>query len=118
MDHETVRHALRSELQSRGYDVGGDTAGLRSELYVRGSGDTAAALFEFKTTADEACESMYQGRWLSHLPPRFAVLPVSQKHESGTDFLAQAGLSLLFYEEREGRVAFIDLPVAESSFKR
>jgi hypothetical protein len=118
MKHPAVRRALRSELESRGYDVGGDTVGLRDDLYVRGSGDLAAALFEFKSTADEACATMYQGRWMSHLPPRFAVLPVSQRYEPALDMLTQSGLSVLFYEECEGSVVFSDLAEAVALFKR
>ena len=33
--------------------MAGDTVGLRGELYVRGDRDRAAALFEFKSTAEE-----------------------------------------------------------------
>ena len=49
-----VRAALRGELEARGYRVASDTLSLRGELYVRGDNDLARALFEFKTTAEEA----------------------------------------------------------------
>jgi hypothetical protein len=118
VNRTAVQEALRSELVSRGYEVGGDTVGLRDDLYVRGSGDLAAALFEFKSTADEACATMYQGRWLSHLPPRFAVLPASERDQPALDMLTQSGLSVLFYEERDGSVVFSELAEAVALFKR
>jgi hypothetical protein len=113
-------------LETRGYAVAGDTVRLRGELYVQGDGDRAAALFEFKATVEEAFFTMYQGSWLPHLPPRFAVLPVSEGNDPGIDMLAQAGLSILFYEVRDtedpdagnGRVAFIDLEAALATIAR
>jgi hypothetical protein len=113
----TVKRALFAELESRGYAMGGDTVGLRGDLYVRGAGDSAAALFEVKATADEACATMYQGRWLDHLPPRFAVLPVSERHEQGIEFLVQSGLSVLYYEVCAGDVVFPDIVEAVASFR-
>jgi hypothetical protein len=89
--------------------VAGDTVSLRGELYIRGEGDKALALFEFKATAEEACYTMYQGSWLSTMPPRFAVLPASERAEPGLDILRQAGLSVLLYEADQGGVVFLDL---------
>lgn len=118
MKRLTIRQALRAELEGRGYDVGGDTVGLRGDLHVRGAGDLAAALFEFKTTADEACITMYQGRWLDHLPPRFAVLPWSEQGDPALDMLTQSGLSVLFYQQIDGKVTFPDICEAVASFRR
>jgi hypothetical protein len=117
MTHLAIRQALRAELESRGFDIGGDTAGMRDDLYVRGAGDLAAALFEFKATADEACATMYQGRWLDHLPPRFAVLPLSESGDPALEILTQSGLSVLFYEVRDGTVAFPEISEAVASFR-
>jgi hypothetical protein len=113
-----VRSALSGALQARGYSVAKDTAGSAGELYVQGDGDRAAALFEFKQTADEACMTMYQGSWLPTLPPRFAVLPAAERLELGVDFLRQAGLSVLFYEAQEGAVAFVDFDKALADIAR
>jgi hypothetical protein len=117
VDQVFIRQALRSELERHGYDVGGDTVSLRGDVYVRGTGDLAAALFEFKQTADEACVTMYQGRWLAHLPPRFAVLPASERGHAALDMLTQSGLSVLFYEHDGEIVRFLELPGALALFK-
>lgn len=101
-----VRDALRRELKDRGYSVARDTAGLREVLYIQGDGDRAAALFEFKTTVEEAIDTMYQGSWLPDIPPRFAVLPSSQKDNPELELLGQAGLSVLLYEASDGIVVF------------
>jgi hypothetical protein len=108
----TVRHALSFELESRGYLVADDTVSLRGELYVRGDGDRVAALFEFKSTAEEAARTMYQGSWSAELPPRFAVMPVSQKEQVEIDLLHQAGLKTLFYETAAEAMVFADLDAA------
>jgi len=89
--------------------VATDSAGSKGELYIQGVGDRAVALFEFKPSAEEACLTMYQGSWLPTLPPRFAVLPVSESAAASVDFLRQAGLSVLFYEWVDGQVTFVDL---------
>jgi hypothetical protein len=107
-----VLEALRSELASRGYPVASDTVSLRGELYVRGDGDRAAAIFEFKATAQEAAETMYQGRWTSDLPPRFAVLPVCERAAPEASFLEQAGLSVLFFAEEGQDILFAELEEA------
>jgi hypothetical protein len=112
-----VRQALRSELERLGYEVAGDTVGLRDELYVKGAGDLAAALFEVKTTAGDACNDMYQGRWFSQMPPRFAVLPPAERSDPGLDMLLQSGLSVLFYDETEGNISFPELADAVKLFK-
>jgi hypothetical protein len=112
LDAGAVRQALRFELESRGYRVAYDTVTLRGELYVRGDGDQAAALFEFKSGAEEAVETMYQGSWTADLPPRFAVMPVSQRDEIEVELLRQAGMETLFYEATEKATAFLGLDAA------
>jgi hypothetical protein len=104
-----VREALRGELTLRGYPVASDTISLRGELYVRSAGDRAAGIFEVKETAAEAAETMYQGRWTADLPPRFAVLPAVERCHPETEFLEQAGLSVLFFEVEGQGVVFLGL---------
>jgi hypothetical protein len=111
-DTGAVRRALYLELEGRGHVVAGDTVALRGELYVRGEGDRAAALFEFKSSVEEAVETMYQGSWTTDLPPRFAVLPFSQRDHSEVELLRQAGMKTLFYEAASGEVVFADLDAA------
>jgi hypothetical protein len=111
-DTSAVRRTLCLELEGRGHVVAGDTVALRGELYVRGDGDGVAALFEFKSSAEEAVETMYQGSWTADLPPRFAVLPVSQRDHFEVELLRQAGMKTLFYEVISGEVAFEDLDAA------
>jgi hypothetical protein len=112
LDSAAVQRALRSELEGRGYTVAGDTVGLRGELYIRGDGDRAAALFEFKSTVEEAFSTMYQGSWLADMPPRFAVLPASEKDDPAVDILRQAGLKTLFYDLGDGGIVFEDIEEA------
>ena len=107
-----ARHALYLELEGRGHVVAGDTVALRGELYVQGDGDRVAALFEFKSSVEEAVETMYQGSWTADLPPRFAVLPVTQRDRSEVELLRQAGMKTLFYEAASGEVVFADLDAA------
>jgi len=109
-----VREALRQELSSRGYPVASDTISLRGELYVWGSGDRAAAIFEFKATALEAAETMYQGRWTADLPPRFAVLPAAEAGAPEADLLQQSGYSVLFFEAGSQDILFVELERALS----
>ena len=101
-DHRTIRAALAAELEGRGFSVAGDTVGLGGVLYIEGENDRAAALFEFKDTAEEAIETMYQGRWMPEMPPRYAVLPRSERDKPELDMLRQAGLSFLLYENHDG----------------
>jgi hypothetical protein len=107
-DSAIVRQALRVELETRGRRVANDTVGLRGELYVWGDGDRAAAMFEFKPSAGEAFETMYQGSWPSTLPPRFAVLPASERDAPALDMIAQAGLSVLLYQAVGGKLVFVE----------
>jgi hypothetical protein len=109
-----AREALRRNLTAGGYAVASDTVSLRRELYVRGDGDRAAAMFEFYGVAADAVQAMYlgQGRWTPELPPRFAVLPAAERTAPEADFLQQAGFSVLFYEERAGAVSFVGFPEA------
>jgi AcrR family transcriptional regulator len=108
-DAGTVREALRSELESRGYSVASDTLGSRGELYISGATDLAEALFEFKRTAREAWDTMYQGSWVVGLPPRFAVLPRSAADESEFELLEQARIAPLLYGAEGETVVFDDL---------
>lgn len=75
-------------------------------------------MFEFKATAEEACVTMYQGRLLPTMPPRFAVLPVSEKGDPGLDMLEQAGLGVFLYEVDADRVVFVDLDAALAEMAR
>jgi hypothetical protein len=56
-----IREALRKELTARGFEVASDTVSARGELYTRGAGDLASAIFEFKDTANDAIATMYHG---------------------------------------------------------
>jgi hypothetical protein len=108
-DRGAVRDALRGELVSRGYEVASDTLGSRGELYVIGTDDLARALFEFKTSAAEACDTMYQGSWTAGLPPRFAVLPAHAAEESAFELLEQMRVVPLLFALEDGAVRFGDL---------
>jgi hypothetical protein len=118
IDLRKVRDALHQELTARRYVVARDTAGSNGQLYVQGDGDRAAALFECKADADDACVSMYQGSWLPSLPPRFAVLPDAERLTSSVDFLRQAGLSVLFYTAGDSGVVFAELEEAFEEITR
>jgi hypothetical protein len=118
IDPRKVREALRQELAARGHLVATDTAGSNGQLYVRGDGDRAAALFEFKADAADACVTMYQGSWLPSMPPRFAVLPSTERMTSSVDFLRQAGLSVLFYTAGDAGVVFVELEEALGEMAR
>jgi hypothetical protein len=118
IDPRKVRDALHQELTARGYVVARDTAGSTGQLYVKGDGDRAAALFEFKADADDACVTMYQGSWLPSMPPRFAVLPDTERFTSSVDFLRQAGLSVLFYTAGDAGVVFVELEAALGEMAR
>ena len=117
-DGEAVRNALREELERRGYSVAADTVSLRGDLHVLSEGDGAAAILEIKATATEAAESMYQGHWMPDLPPRFAVLPVTERERPEVDLLQDAGLNTLFYTVTNRRVILVDLDAAVAAFKR
>lgn len=104
-----IREALRSELEARGLDVASDTVAARGELYVRGDGDLAAAMFEFKPTVREAMDTMYQGHWTEGLPPRVAVLPADAASDPYFEVLEQARIVPLLYETTGDGVTFLDL---------
>lgn len=105
----SVRDALRTQLAALGYDVGSDTLGMRSGLYVMGENDLAKALFEFKLDVREAMETMYQGSWVAGLPPRFAVLPAEAAEDPSFELLEQARIIPLLYTSSDGGVQFSDL---------
>lgn len=93
---DTVRTALVAVLTQRGYRVQSDTYG-RGGLYLMGDGDLALALFEVHPSAREAIGAMYQGAWVAGLPPRFAVLPESARHEDSYEMLEQMRIVPLLY---------------------
>lgn len=107
-----ARRALVQELKSRGLNVGDDTVSSRGELYVKGSGDLAAGLFEFKQTAVEAIDSMYQGSWTEGLPPQFAVLPADAASDPSYELLEQMHIHPLLHETTEDGVTFLELEAA------
>lgn len=109
MSIEMVRSALSACLELMGYEVGSDSHGLRSGLYLRGSGDLARALFEFKPTAADACQDMYQGNWGPEMPPRFAVMPDSERDAPDLEMLEQIGVTPVFYAEHGEYVEFPDI---------
>jgi hypothetical protein len=109
---EAARTALRAELEARGHRVASDTLGLRRELYLKGDGDLAKALFEFMPSAAEACDRMYQGSWIEGLPPRFAVMPACEQGSPELEMLEQVRVRPLFFETRAEGVAFRDLDAA------
>ncbi len=105
-----VRAALREDLTQRGFQVASDTLGARSELYIIGESDLASALFEFKASAREAVDTMYQGSWVAGLPPRFAVLPADQAADASVEMLEQMRVVPLFFQaDAKGRITFPDL---------
>lgn len=112
------REALRAELAARGHEVAGDTYASRGELYVKGTGDLAAALFEFKPTAAEAAVTMYQGNWTVGMPPRFAVLPARAAEEPEFELLEQMHLIPLLYDDADDGVVFRDLDAALARLRR
>lgn len=113
-----VQQALRRELGVRGLDVADDTVAARGVIYVKGYGDLAAGLFEFKETVVEAMETMYQGHWIDGLPPRFAVLPAAEAHDSSFELLEQARIIPLLYEVDGDAISFVDLDTAVARLKR
>ncbi len=108
-DTSAARDALRRELSARGHEVASDTLGSRGELYIVGQDDLAAALFEFKSSAREACDTMYQGSWIEGLPPRFAVLPRESAEEPCFELLEQMRVIPLLYGNNGGGIEFDDL---------
>lgn len=104
-----VRSALRSELEARGLDVADDTVASRGQIYVKGDGDLAAGLFDFKSSAREAVDTMYQGHWSAGLPPRFAVLPAAATAEPDFEMLEQVRIGAVLYEVVGDVITFRDL---------
>ena len=107
-----VQLALRRELESRGLDVADDTVAPRGELYVKGGGDLAAGLFEFKRTVRETVDTLYQGHWTEGLPPRFAVLPADAANDPSFELLEQMQINPLLYETAEDGITFLELDAA------
>lgn len=113
-----VRRALRNELESRGLDVADDTVASRGEVYVKGAGDLAAGLFEFKSAVHEAIETMYQGHWTEGMPPRFAVLPAEAASDPSFELLEQMRILPLLYERVGDSISFPGLDAALESLRR
>jgi len=97
-----VRAALRERLVARGHVVESDTLGPRGGLYITGSGDLAAALFEFKNSAHEVVDTMYQGAWID-------VPPASSTGEGAFELLEQMRIIRLLYVVDGDTVEFVDL---------
>jgi hypothetical protein len=109
IDPRVLRDALRHELTERGLETAGDSHGMRSDIYILGENDLARALFEFKPTVAEACDTMYQGSWVAGLPPRFAVLPASESESPELEMLEQIQVTPVFFSVEDGAVTFRDL---------
>lgn len=110
IDFGAVRLALRAELGERGYRLSSDSAGMSRSLYIMGPNDVASALFEFKSSAENAVyELMYQGAWVAGMPPRFAVVPAESAGEDSIETLTQMKAIPLLFEVTEGVVSFRDL---------
>jgi len=106
---EAARVAMRRELEGRGLTVASDTLALRRDLYIIGESDLARALFEFKTSVREACDTMYQGHWTATMPPRYAVLPESEASSPELEILEQIRVVPIFFAAQDGELAFRDL---------
>jgi len=110
IDLGAVQRALRAELAQRGHNLARDTAGAGRALYVMGTDDVAIALFEFKPSADDAVyELMYQGAWVSGMPPRFAVVPAESAGDDSIETLTQMKAIPLLFDVAGGVVSFRDL---------
>jgi hypothetical protein len=109
-DDAAVIAALRAQLARRGHLLSGDTTGMHKALYIMGHNDRAAALFEFKPSADDAVyELMYQGAWVAGMPPRFVVLPGDRADRDSLETLEQMKATPLLFDVSEGLVTFRDL---------
>lgn len=108
-DLTAVRSALRDALIARGHEVASDTLGMRRDLYLIGENDLARALFEFHESADSAAMAMYQGAWTPGLPPRFAVIPSSERGTESIEMLEQIRATPLFFRAENGTITFDEL---------
>lgn len=110
VDAAEVRQALRLELIARGFEVASDTMGARGSLYIMGQGDVARALFEFRSSADDAVyEAAHQGSWGASMPPRFAVLPGKSAPLASLATLAQMRATPMLFDVVDDVVTFRDL---------
>jgi len=110
IDLGAVQRALRTELTQRGRQVSADSAGMRAALYITGPDDVALALFELKPNAGDAVyDLMFQGSWVSGMPPRFAVVPAAGADVDSLTMLEQMRAHPLLFEIEEGTVRFRDL---------
>jgi len=103
-----VGRALRWEPEERGHAVGGDTVGLKRDLHIRGDYDCTAALFESKSTSEEAVETICRGSRPTSMSPRFAA-PDFPERRPPVRHVWPGGLSTLFSEVAPTGVVFVDL---------
>lgn len=109
---DLVLTALTSQLSRRGLDVAADTVSTRRDVYVRGAGDLAGAVFALRSSAAEAVETLYNGQWSESLPPRFAVLPQEAVDEPEFELLEQMRIHPLIYHVVGSEVEFPELDEA------
>ncbi len=113
LDLGVVRRALHAELARRGQHLAGDSTGSNRALYVMGDNDVAAAVFEVKPSASDAVyDLMYQGAWVSGMPPRYAVVPAADADADSLDTLKQMRAHPLLFDIEDGAVRFRDLDEA------
>ena len=55
---------------------------------------------------------MYQGSWVEGMPPRFAVMPASEKDARELDVLGQMRIHVLFFERTGEEVDFLGIEEA------
>jgi len=109
-DLEAVKSALRLRLAQRGKHLAGDSLGSGRALYVMGPNDLAAAVFEFKASAEDAIyDLMYQGTWAQGMPPRFAVIPTASADADSLETLEHMKAYPLLFDTEDGEVRFRDL---------
>lgn len=109
-DRSQVAQALRVRLADHGHRLSGDTVGAHRALYILGDDDLARAVFEIKSSADDAVyELMYQGSWAPGMPPRFAVIPKVGTGNDALETLTQMKAIPLLFERTGDTVEFQDL---------
>lgn len=110
IDLSAVKQALSAELAKRGKRLAGDSTGTNRPLYIMGTGDVAAMVFEIKRSADDAVHDlMYQGAWISGMPPRFAVVPATDADVGSLEMLGQLRAHPILFDMEDGTVRFRDL---------
>jgi len=110
IDIGAVQRALRAALAERGRHLAGDTTGRNRALYIMGAGDVAAALFEIKSSADDAVyDLLNQGSWVAGMPPRFAVVPAATADAGSLETLEQMRAHPILFDVEAESVRFRDL---------